>query len=102
MSDVKRVEKLSLETHTFTPIKDWILVRKCWTDQKTSGGFITSIEEEKPLESIVLAVGSECKWVKPGDRLIAYPFSGTTFEELGEKLSLLKEENIWAILDKQR
>lgn len=99
----RKSEKLSFETHTFTPLKDWILVRKSFGNQKSKSGLIKSIKEEKPIEGVVLELGSDCKYgVSKGDRILFHYGAGTTFEDFGEKLSIIKEPDVWAILDKKK
>ncbi|MGI5873472.1 MAG: co-chaperone GroES [Bacillota bacterium] len=62
-------------------------------EEKTSSGlFVPDTAKEKPLEAIVVAVGSKVEDVKAGDRVIYAKFAGNEVK-VDDKAYLLMEIN---------
>jgi chaperonin GroES len=89
------------------PLQDRLVVRRTKEEEKTKGGIIIpDTAKEKPLEGVVLAVGSG-KVVKGGkvipldvkenDRVLFGKYSGTEVKVDGEELVLLREDDILAV-----
>ena len=86
-----------------TPLADRVLVRPAEAEQKTASGIIIpDTAKEKPQRGEVLAVGNGTKdhdmTVKVGDQVLYGKYSGTEIEIDGEKLMIMKESDIYAII----
>lgn len=104
--------KLLEQIAQLTPLHDWVLVKKHFKEGlKTKSGIITTSaaiskagkivdgsKEERPTLGWVLSVGGEVKDVTVGDYINFPMAAGTTFEYLGEKVSIIKEKDINGIL----
>jgi chaperonin GroES len=78
----------------FRPLQDRVLVRRLDEDQKTAGGIIIpDTAQEKPTEGEVIAVG-------PGDRILFGKWSGTEVSIDGEELVIMKESDIFGVIEK--
>ena len=97
--------------NTIRPLHDRILVKRLEADGKTPGGlFIPDNAKEKPVEGLVVAVGSGVLTkegeripldVKAGDRVLFSKYSGTEVKiqlDGGEHL-ILREDDLLAVLD---
>ena len=97
--------------NTIRPLHDRILVKRLEADAKTPGGlFIPDNAKEKPVEGLVVAVGSGVLTkegeripldVKAGDRVLFSKYSGTEVKiqlDGGEHL-ILREDDLLAVLD---
>ena len=90
------------------PLADRIVVKPAEAEQKTSSGlFIPDNAKEKPMQGKVVAVGPGRKndkgeivpmEVKVGDVVLYGKYSGTEIEIDGEKLMIMKESDIYAII----
>lgn len=85
------------------PLADRVLVRPAEAEQKTASGIIIpDTAKEKPQRGEVLAVGKGTKdhemTVKVGDNVLYGKYSGTEIEIDGEKLMIMKESDIYAII----
>ena len=93
------------------PLHDRILVKRIEADNKTAGGlFIPDNAKEKPVEGLVVAVGSGVLTkdgervpldVKAGDRVLFAKYSGTEVKVVldgGEHL-ILREDDLLAVLE---
>ena len=85
------------------PLADRVLVRPAEAEQKTASGIIIpDTAKEKPQRGEVLAVGKGTKdhemTVKVGDQVLYGKYSGTEIEIDGEKLMIMKESDIYAII----
>lgn len=79
------------------------------TEKKTSSGFIlTALEEEKPNEAIVIAVGPGLKLnngdivvpdVKPGDKVVFAKYQGTEVTFENEDYLILAYRDIFAVIE---
>ena len=91
------------------PLHDRVIVKRVEEQEKTKGGIIIpDTAKEKPVEGIVVAVGSgksegEGKKkvpleVKKGDRVLFSKYAGTEINIEGEDHLIMKEEDIIAIV----
>ncbi|MDR3305102.1 MAG: co-chaperone GroES [Clostridiales Family XIII bacterium] len=86
------------------PINDYVVIKLVEAEEKTKGGIIlTGNAKEKPQVAEVIAVGpgtEEVKIVvKPGEKVIFSPYGGTEVKYGGEEYKVLKQENIYAVVD---
>jgi len=92
------------------PLHDRIIVRRVEGEDKTKGGIIIpDTAKEKPLEGVVVAVGTGkilddgkvvALAVKEGDRILFGKYSGTEVKLEGVEHLIVREEDILAIIDK--
>ena len=76
------------------PLADRVLVRPAEAEQKTASGIIIpDTAKEKPQRGEVLEMT-----VKVGDQVLYGKYSGTEIEIDGEKLMIMKESDIYAII----
>ena len=85
------------------PLADRVLVKPASVEEKTvSGIIIPDSAKEKPLKGEVLAVGNGTKdeemVVKQGDNVLYGKYSGTELEWEGEKLLIMRQSDILAII----
>jgi chaperonin GroES len=85
------------------PLHDRVIVKPAEKAEKTAGGIIIpDTAQEKPQQGEVVAVGNgkvdEPLTVKVGDTILFAKYSGTEIEIEGEKLLLLRESDIFAII----
>ena len=93
----------------FKPLHDRVLIRRVADDEKTAGGIIIpDTAKEKPMQGEVLAVGAGYKEddgtvrpldVKEGDRVFFGKWAGTEITIDGEELTILKESDIFGIVE---
>jgi chaperonin GroES len=91
------------------PLHDRILAKRLAKDDKTSGGlFIPDNAKEKPLEALVIAVGSgkllesgktQALSVKAGDKILIGKYSGSEVKLEGEDHLILREDDVLAVLE---
>ncbi|MEJ2122765.1 MAG: co-chaperone GroES [Alphaproteobacteria bacterium] len=96
----------------FRPLQDRVLIRQLDESEKTAGGIIIpDTVKEKPTEGEVLAVGpgardEHCALVpldvKVGDRVLFGKWSGTEVTIDGEELVVMKESDIFGIIEYAR
>ena len=92
------------------PLHDRILAKRLAEQDKTSGGlFIPDTAKEKPLEALVVAVGSgkilengttQPPTVKVGDTVLIGKYTGSDVKLDGEDHIVLREDDILAILER--
>jgi chaperonin GroES len=92
------------------PLHDRILAKRIAEQDKTAGGlFIPDTAKEKPLEALVVSVGSgkilengetQPLSVKPGDQVLIGKYTGSEVKLDGEEHIILREDDILAILDR--
>jgi chaperonin GroES len=92
------------------PLADRLVVKRTLEEEKTKGGIIIpDTAKEKPLEGVVVAVGSGkllkngkqvALDVKEGDKVLFGKYSGTEVKVDGEELVLLREEDVLAVFTK--
>lgn len=91
------------------PLQDRVLVKRVESETRSAGGIIIpDTAKEKPLEGIVVAVGSGKRLddgsrvapeVKEGDRVLFGKYAGTEIKVDGVDHMILKESDILGILD---
>ena len=92
------------------PLYDRVLATRVAQEGKTAGGlFIPDTAKEKPLEALVVAVGSgkvlengktQAFEVKAGDRILVGKYSGSEVKLDGEDHIILREDDILAVIDR--
>ena len=92
------------------PLADRVIVKRLENETKTASGiYIPDIAAEKPDQGEVLAVGpgrtsEEGKLVpltvKVGDRVLFGRYGGQPVKVDGEELLVMKEEDLFAIVEK--
>ena len=90
------------------PLGDRVVVSRAEAENKTAGGIlIPDNANEAPTRGIVLAVGPGRRHddgsrfaldVKVGDKVLFGKYGGTELEEGGEKVVIMREEDILAVL----
>jgi chaperonin GroES len=93
----------------FRPLHDRVLVRRIDAEEKTTGGIIIpDTAKEKPQQGEVIAVGPGARDeagkvtpldVKAGDTILFGKWSGTEVKIDGEELLIMKESDIFGIVD---
>jgi chaperonin GroES len=93
----------------FRPLHDRVVVRRVDEDNKTAGGIIIpDTAKEKPMQGEVIAVGPGARddagrlvalEVKKGDRVLFGKWSGTEVKIDGEDLLIMKESDIFGIIE---
>jgi chaperonin GroES len=92
------------------PLHDRVVVKRIEESETMRNGlFIPEVAKEKPQEGQVIAVGSgrrESGQLVPldvvaGDRILFGKYSGTEIEIDGEKLLILREEEIQAVVESE-
>lgn len=91
------------------PLYDRILARRLDEQDKTSGGlFIPDSAKEKPLEAVVIAVGSGKLLdngtlhpiaVKAGDKVLIAKYSGSDVKLVGKDHIIVREDDILGVLE---
>ena len=90
------------------PLHDRVIVKRVEEEETTKGGIIIpDTAKEKPIEGIIVAVGSGKTEeggkkipleVKEGDRVLFSKYAGTEIKIEGEEHLIMKEEDIIAIV----
>ncbi|HEX7836616.1 MAG TPA: co-chaperone GroES [Kofleriaceae bacterium] len=91
------------------PLYDRILAQRLDEQAKTSGGlFIPDNAKEKPLEAVVIAVGSgkllangtlQPIAVKAGDKVLIAKYSGSDVKLVGKDHIIVREDDILGVLE---
>ena len=91
------------------PLQDRLVVKRTQEEEKTKGGIIIpDTAKEKPLEGLVVAVGSGKVLkggkvvpldVKEGDKVLFGKYSGTEVKVDGQELVLLREDDVLAVFN---
>ena len=92
------------------PLHDRVLVKRIESEEKTKGGlYIPETAKEKPVEGTVVAVGQGKVLengqrspldVKVGDKVLFGKYSGNEVKIDGVEHVVLREEELYAIIDK--
>ena len=85
------------------PLADRVLIKSAAAEEKTvSGIIIPDSAKEKPLKGEVLAVGNGTKdeemVLKTGDNVLYGKYAGTEIEIDGEKLLIMRQSDVLAII----
>ena len=93
----------------FRPLHDRVVVRRTEEEAKTAGGIIIpDTAKEKPIQGEVVAVGPGGRDeagrlvpldLKPGDRVLFGKWSGTEVKIDGKDLLIMKESDIFGVID---
>ena len=92
-----------------TPLHDRVVVRRIEEKESIKGGIIIpDSAKEKQQEGEVIAVGAGKREkgervpldVKPGDRVLFGKYSGQTVKVDGEELLVMKEDDLFAVVEK--
>lgn len=90
------------------PLHDRIVVRRSEEEQKTAGGLLLAgSAQEKPQQGEVIAVGNgqitdtgvRTLDVKVGDKVLFGQYAGQTVKVNGEELLIMKESDVFAVLE---
>jgi chaperonin GroES len=91
------------------PLHDRIVARRVIEQDKTKGGlFIPDNAKEKPLEAIVIAVGTGKQLdngklqeltVKAGDKILIGKYTGSEVKLDGDDHIILSEDDVLAVLE---
>lgn len=85
------------------PLGKRILAKKIEEESRTTSGGIVlpeSAKSDKVVRAKVLAVGTDEKFtVKKGNEILVSSFAGTEIEVEGDKLLLVKESDVLAIIE---
>jgi len=88
---------------TIKPLGKRILAKKVELEERRSAGGIVlpdSAKSEKVVRAKVMAVGTDEKFeVKVGDEILVGSFAGTEIEQGEDKLLLVKESDVLAIIE---
>lgn len=94
---------------TIRTLRDHVLVKRLAAEDKTSGGlFIPDTAKEKPLEALVISVGSgkvlesgktQALSVKAGDKVLIGKYSGSEVTLDGNEHIVLREDDILGIIE---
>ena len=92
------------------PLADRVIVKRVESETKTASGiFIPDNAAEKPDQGEVLAVGPGKRndkgelillTVKVGDRVLFGKYSGQTVKVSGDELLVMKEDDLFAVVEK--
>lgn len=93
----------------FRPLNDRLLVKRAEKEEKSKGGlFLPESAKEKPLEAVVIAVGTGTRLhngtirpldVKVGDRCLFGKYSGDEIKLGGDEYLILHEKDVLAVLE---
>jgi len=91
------------------PLYDRILAKRVAEETKTSGGlFIPDNAKEKPVEAVVVSIGSgrllangtvQPIAVKVGDTILIAKYAGSDVKLVGKDHIILREDDILAVLE---
>jgi len=91
------------------PLHDHVLVKRIEEQKKTTGGLIIpDSAKEKPMEAVVVAVGSgkvqedgtvRKMGIKAGDRILFTKYSGNEIKIDGTEHLILREDDVLAMVE---
>ena len=84
------------------PLYDWVIVKPVIEDTTESGIYIPEVNKRVPQLAVVIGVGRECKEVRVGDTIIVpkyLPMIDRLQMPDKEKPCVIKETDIWAVVD---
>ncbi len=93
---------------TLKPLSDRVILKAVEPEETTKGGLIlTSASKEKPEMAEVVAVGpggvvdgkEVVMTVKPGDKVLTSKYSGTEVKVDGEQYTIVRQNDILAIVE---
>ena len=93
----------------FRPLHDRVVVKRIEAEEKTTGGIIIpDTAKEKPSQGEVIAVGPGGRDengklipidIQVGDRVLFGKWSGTEVKIDGEELAIMKESDIFGVIE---
>jgi len=83
------------------PLGERIIVKPIKQEEKTKGGIILpeTASKEKPQQGDVIAVGSDFKDVKKGDKVLFAKYGGTEIKIEDEDYLVLGADDVLAIIE---
>ena len=94
---------------TIRPLHDHVLAQRVEERTRTSGGlFIPDNAREKPLEAVVIAVGSgkllangtiQPPSVKAGDKILIAKYSGSEVKVVGKDHIIVREDDVLGVVE---
>jgi chaperonin GroES len=94
---------------TIRPLHDHILARRIAAQDTTKGGlFIPDNAKDKPMEALVIAIGSgklldngtiQAITVKVGDKILIGKYTGSEVKLDGQDHIILSEDDVLAVLE---
>ena len=82
------------------PMADNILLKQAEAEETTSSGIIlATTSKEKPGIYEVMSAGPDVATVKAGDKVITSKYAGTQVKIDGEELTIVKQNDILAIVE---
>ena len=85
------------------PLSDRVIVKPLEMDKKTAGGLLLPDTKEKPQEGIVINIGNgkkdEPMTVKIGDHVLFSKYGGTEYKVDNETYLIMRESDIYAIIE---
>src|SRR5688572_1844054 len=98
-----------VRTMTIRPLHDHILARRLVAQDTTTGGlFIPDNAKEKPMEALVIAIGTgkfldngtiQAIGVKAGDKILIGKYTGSEVKLDGEDHIIVSEDDVLAVLE---
>jgi chaperonin GroES len=100
---------LAARRRMIRPLHDRILARRVVEQDKTKGGlFIPDNAKQKPLEAVVIAIGSgkrldngsiQAITVQAGDKILIGKYTGSDVKLDGQDHIILSEDDVLAVLE---
>ena len=88
---------------TIKPLSDRVLIEPAKAEEIVGGIIIPDSAKEKPLKGLVKAVGGGTKdeemILKPGDTVLYGKYAGTEIEIDGEKLLMMRQSDVLAVIE---
>ena len=83
------------------PLRDYILIEPIKEEEKTKSGILLpeTAEKERPEQGMVIAVGSDSKYVKEGQKVLFTKYTPNEIKVDDKEYLIAKEEDILAILE---
>ena len=93
-----------MEKINITPLADRVIIQQAEAETTTASGIIIpDTAQEKPQKGTVIAVGKGTKdnpmTVKAGDNILYGKYAGTELKHDGEEFIIMKESDIFAIIN---
>ena len=100
-AEVVNIEQETTETPAYTlqPIGTRVLVRQYPEKEKEGSFYLPETAKQRPLYGDVLEIGEGATRVKQGDVVLFHAYAGIDLpEEIGERLKMIMEDELLAIL----
>ena len=103
------MQKKSTKKIQLQPLGDRVVVQREASEERTAGGIVLpDTAKDKPARGTVISVGNGklledgtrgAMQVKVGDRVVFSSYAGEAFKVEDEELLLMREDDIFAVLD---